>query len=150
MLIACSCRRSHQHLVSKMAVREVLGPCKPTNKQNNASGEVPSLFSGTLHANGCLLTVAFLLRTESFHKIDAQQLCSRYEQRPMKLLSKEYSCRNTHISYLTIRRSLRIVVKETTVKGLRPQCASCQLLTPLRRDCYVAPYLNGTFAACCR
>ena len=85
-----------------MAVREVRGPCKPTNKQNNASGEVPSLFSGTLRANGCLLTVAFLLRTESFHKIDAQQLCSRYEQRPMKLLSKGYSCRNMHTPRISL------------------------------------------------
>ena len=61
-----------------------------------------SAFSGTILASGRLLTVAFFLRSESLHRIHTEQLCSRYEQRPMKLLSKEYSCRNTHTSSLTV------------------------------------------------
>ena len=45
-------------------------------------------FIGTIRTSGCLSTVAFILRIESFHRIATQQLCSRYEQRPMKPLSK--------------------------------------------------------------
>ena len=45
-------------------------------------------FIGTVRSSGRLSTVAFLLHIESFHRIATEQLCSRYEQRPMKLLSK--------------------------------------------------------------
>ena len=104
-------------------------PCRsPLRPQ--AKGTIPqekwSAFSGTILASGRLFTVAFFLRSESLHRIHSEQLCSRYEQRPMKLLSKEYSCRTTRTSSSTIRQSLRIAVNEGTVKGMRPLCGNCQ------------------------